>query len=126
MYHQTENMGVVGFRRVVLEGRFFPNAGSAVSNASNKGKGWTVVRTSQGLFTLTLNYYYPQIDSVVCTLQLASAAARWVQVGTITTASKTIEIRVVDAAGAVQDVGADANNSIGFEICTRCSSAELQ
>ena len=53
-------------------------------------------------------------------LQLAAAAARYTQWGTFVAnnSAKTwsCQIRVIDASGAVQDVAANADNSIGFEL----------
>jgi hypothetical protein len=124
MYHSREPLGVIGFNRSLIVCTFFPNGGSAVSNASNKGKGFTVARTSQGLFTITLDYFYNQITSVTASVQSVTAAARWAQVGVIVPTSRTIQVRTVDAAGAVQDCTADANTSISVTICVRASGNE--
>lgn len=112
----------VGKRRVRIAGRFFPNGSSAIDNTANQGKkGWTVVRTSQGLYTITLDRRWMKLVPVgLPGLQLASAAARFVQWGTFTANEEAgtwaVQIRVIDASAAVQDVSANANNSIGFEL----------
>ena len=97
-------------------GSFAP-AGAGAPTAVN-GYGFTVVRTSQGLFTITLDEAAMDLVSVVPGLQLAAATAdRFSQVGqTDVVSAKTVQLRVVDAAGAVQDVAADANNRINFAI----------
>lgn len=99
---------------VPIVGSFAPNGSSAVAATSNKGKGWSVAWTSTGLFTITFTDKWADLVSVTATLQLATAAARSVQIGTWTPASKTLQIRVVDGSGVVQDVSANANNRINF------------
>jgi hypothetical protein len=118
-------LGIVGYNRTIIEGTFFPNGSSAVANTSNKGKGWTVARTSQGLFTITLvDKPVAQIDFAIATLQLASAAATLVQIGVVSPTAGTIQIRNIDTSAGVQDIAANANNAISFMIIVR-SGAEL-
>lgn len=110
-----------GKRRVRISGRFFPQGAGAIVNSSNQGKaGYTVARVSQGLFRITTTTRFLKIYPVGNpALQLSAAAARFVQWGDIATVAgggHTIDLRVIDAAGAVQDVAANANNSIGFEL----------
>jgi hypothetical protein len=115
----------LGKRRVVIAGSFAPNGTSAVDQTSIKGKGVaSVARTSQGLFTITLNDVWGQLDSAIPGLQLATAAARKCQIGAVVLASKTIQIRIVDGSGAVQDAAADANNRVNFEFTFRYSANE--
>lgn len=110
---------------IVLAGSFAPNGSSAVSSSSNKGTGWSVVRTSTGLFTITLADSYPSLLSATATLQLATGDDKYVQIGsTDVVTAKTIEIRVWDASGAaVADVSANANNRINFCLVLKNSSA---
>ena len=116
---------IIGKNRVIYSGAFKPNGSSAVANSSNKGKGWTVARTSTGLFTVTINSVLGQIDSVVASLQLATADDKYVNVGTIVVASKTFILHVWDiSGGAVADVAANANNWINFTLIGRASGAE--
>jgi hypothetical protein len=108
---------------VIIAGSFAPNGSSAVSASSNKGLGWSVARTSAGLFTITFANKYADLVSVQAVLQLATGADQYVQVGTYTAASKTLEIRVWDASdAAVADVAANANNRINF-VCFFRNSA---
>lgn len=95
-------------------GSFRPNGSSAVSSTYNLGGHFSVVRTSQGLFTLTLTDPAMSFIAVIATLQLATAAARYIQVGAVSASAKTIQIRVVDGSGSVQDVASDADNKICF------------
>jgi hypothetical protein len=103
----------------VIVGSFRPNGSSAVSSTYYLGDGWSVARTSQGLFTLTLSNPLISVVSVVASLQLSTAAARFLQVGDISNSNKTVLIRVVDGSGNVQDVSSDANNRIDFVIVTK-------
>lgn len=98
-----------------IKGSFAPNGSSAIDATQNRGYGWTVARTSTGLFTITFDSVYPALRAFTANLQLASADDKFCQVGTYTAASKTLEIRVYDISGtAVADVAADANNRINF------------
>jgi hypothetical protein len=76
------------------------------------------------VFTVTLMDVWNQCDTAKATLQLAAAAARSVQVGAINLALRTVVIRVVDAAGAEQDVAANANNRVNFELVMRHGNQE--
>ena len=103
---------------VIVAGSFAPNGSSAVSASSRKGRGWSVARTSAGLFTVTFGEKYNNLISAVATLQLVTASldSWFAQVGAYVAASKTLQIRVVDEAAAAVDVAADADNRINF-IC---------
>jgi hypothetical protein len=109
---------------VIICGSFAPNGSSAVSAASNSGIGWSVVRTSAGLFTVTLEDKYVGLFSAQVSLQLAAASEHAVQLGAVDVVSaKTVQIRVIDTTdGSVADVAADANNRIHFELRLRNST----
>lgn len=111
---------------VILAGSFAPNGSSAISAASNKGKGFSVVRTSAGLYTITLADRYAALVSIVVMPQLATGADSGLQVGTCAvsgTAANTIQIRNWDASdAAVADIAADANNRINFVLILRNTS----
>jgi hypothetical protein len=108
---------------VMVQGSFAPNGSSAVAAASNKGKGWSVARTSAGLFTITLQDIYPALLSATASLQLATADDKYCQIGSIDLSAKTVQIRVWDVSdAAVSDVAADANNRINFCLIFRNSS----
>lgn len=109
----------VGKRRVRISGRFFPQGSGAIDNTQNQGKaGWTVARTSQGVFTLTLDRRFLKVYPVGSALQLSALAARFLQWGAITlnATNVTIVLNVIDATATAQDVAANAANSIGFEL----------
>lgn len=104
----------------VVAGSFAPDTANAPTDV--RGTDFTVVHTSQGLFTVSFSDGHGQLVSAVATVQLASADDRKAQIGTYTpasaTAPATLEIRVQDDAGsgAVQDIAANANNRVNF-IC---------
>lgn len=100
---------------VCIAGSFAPNGSSAITAASRKGRGWSVVRTSAGLYTLTFSDKYPDLVAFIASLQLAAGAIQTVQTGVYTPAAKTITIRVVSTVDATaSEVAANANNRINF------------
>ena len=111
---------------VTLQGSFAPNGASALVSTSTKGAGFSVVRTSVGLFTITLVDKYIGLNEGQCSLQLATADDKIVQFGEIAvspSATATIQIRVWDISGAaVSDIAADANNRIHFALKLKNSS----
>lgn len=108
-----------------IAGSFAPNGASAVDSASVRGKGFTVVRTSAGVFTITFADQYAKLISATATLQLATADDKYVLVGTYTAASKTLVLNVWDVSGAaLTDVAADANNRINFSALFSISSVD--
>lgn len=123
----TDDVMTYGKKFVVISGSFRPNAGSAVDNTLNTGIGFTVARTSQGLFTITLSKRYFKCISATATLQLASAGDQYAQIGNIAvaiTATNTVEIRVWDVSDAgVADIASNANNKINFCLVLKNSSA---
>lgn len=106
---------IYGDDRVICEGSFAPNGSSALVADDVKGIGFSVVRTSAGLFTITFDDAFPAFESAHATLQLASGGDQIIQIGTWTASTKKLQIRVWDISGAaVADVAADANNRIHF------------
>jgi hypothetical protein len=117
-----------GIERVLVAGSFAPDTANPTS--AQKGDGWQAAYTSTGLFTVTFlgagvgsAGYYDQLDAAVATLQLATGAGKFCQIGTFTAASgetpATLTIRVWDAttaADALSQVAANANNRVNF-IC---------
>lgn len=108
-------LSALGRGLVAVPGSFAPNGSSAVSASSRKGPGWTVARTSAGLFTVTFSNKFVDLVAAFATLQLATGADVIVQLGTWTAASRALQIRVWDVSdAAVADIAADANNRINF------------
>lgn len=103
-------------KSVRVAGSFAPNGSSALVATSTYGRGFTVARTSQGLFTVTLAEKYVRLRSGGLTIQKVAAGIGFVQLGAVDVSSaKTIQIRIVDELGAVQDLAADANNRVHFD-----------
>lgn len=106
-------------------GSFAPNGASAVDNTSNKGLGWSVARTSAGLFTITFSDAFAALQSAIATLQLTAADDKVAQIAAVSLANKTVQIRVWDISGAAEtDVAAAAGNRINFQIVFRNSAAK--
>ena len=106
---------------IPIVGSFAPNGSSAVAASSRKGPGWSVARTSAGLFTITLTDKWNDFVSGSATAQLATAADINAQLGVWTAASKTITIRLI-AVATETDVAADANNRVHFTLWMRNTS----
>ena len=101
----------------IIAGSFAPNGSSALAATSTFGRGFTVARTSAGLFTITLGDKYAKMVGATYALQLATGDDKFVQFGTYVAASKTLELRVWDvSAAAVADIAANANNRIHFAL----------
>ena len=109
-------MESLGDGRMLLEGTFRPNGSSAVSATTREGTtGWSVARTSAGLFTVTLEDVWYIATSKWCSLQLAAGSDKILQFGEISLSSKTVQLRVWDISdAAVADIADDANNKISF------------
>jgi hypothetical protein len=126
MPQNLDTIWTEGRERVIVSGSFAPNGSSAVATTRTdttalRGVGWTVARTSAGLFTITFNggRRYNQLDCFVAFLQQATGGDQFVQGGSYTpptaTADGTITVRLWDISGAaVDDQAADANNRIHF------------
>ena len=97
----------------LIGGTFYPAGSGAPTYGTCGHRGWSVARTSAGLFTVTLDDVFPGLVTAGATLQLATAADTFLQIGTITLASKTIQIRNWDISdAAVADIAANAANAI--------------
>jgi hypothetical protein len=119
-----ELAGTLDLGTVVINGSFAPNGSSAVSSASNSGNGWSVARTSTGLFTITLQDAYVAMLDAQLTLQLAAGDDKVLQLGAVDVVNaQTIQVRVWDiSAAAVADIAANASNRIHFCLMLRNSS----
>jgi hypothetical protein len=107
----TLNRGVV-----VIAGSFAPNGSSAVAASSRKGRGFSVARSSAGLFVITLAKKYNDLLAGTATLQLASSDDKFAaQLGAVDMSARTVEIRVRDLSdAALADVSANAGNRVNF------------
>jgi hypothetical protein len=113
----------VGKGYTVVAGSFAPNNTSAIAATSNKGTGWSVARTSAGLYTITFKNVGYELVTALTSLQLATKDDKFLQIGSYSAANKTLEIRVWDVSGAdVADVAENANNRVHFLCIFRASS----
>lgn len=83
---------------VAVGGSFAPNGSSAVSAASNNGSGFTVARTSEGLFTVTFSEARKNLLWAGAWLQLNAAANTKLQVGAYDSSAGTLTIRALTGA----------------------------
>jgi hypothetical protein len=102
---------------------FAPNGGGVIDATQNQGNVglWSVARISQGLYRVTLRDSFRAVNRFAADLQLNTATANKAQAGPVVQAARTFDVFVVDAAGAVQDVAANANNRIHVNLVLRCS-----
>jgi hypothetical protein len=102
----------------VITGTFFPNSTSALDATKFIGLGWTAVRTSAGLFTVTLADSYNELVAGSCSVGISAASKAAVQFGAIdVVTAKTVQIRAVDSTtGLVADIAANAANRISFRL----------
>ncbi len=109
-----------------MVGSFAPNSTSEVDAASRKGLGYTVARTSTGLFTITFTDTFADLVAFEAQLQLVTGDDKFLQMGTlVNTSTPVVQIRVWDVSGAaVADVTANANNRINFVAWFRNSAAK--
>ena len=92
-------------------------AGSQKYSLAKVPATWSVARTDVGVFVITFAHSLANLQSVVATLQLASAAGTLVRVGSVNRANQTITLKTVTAStGAAVDVAANAANAIHFRI----------
>lgn len=112
---------------VLIMGSFAPNGSSALDATQRKGLGYTVSRTSAGLFKVQLSDKYSDIVSAVATYQGPAAIDLVAQIGLIvasdSTTAASVEIRLLAAAVAT-DAAANANSRVNFVIAVRNSAAK--
>lgn len=102
---------------VRFSGRFAPQGASAPTIVfPTKRRRFSVVRTSQGVYTVTLLDRWQEWNVAGATLQLAALAIRSLQVGAINQTAGTFVISNIDGAAAAQDIAANADNTIMFDI----------
>ena len=110
-----------------FECSFAPNGAGIVDATQNQGNLglWSVSRISQGLFRVVLRDGFRAVNYFDARLQFATGTPLKAQAGpvvnTASPAVRSFDIFVVDAAGAVQDVAAGANNRININLVLRCS-----
>lgn len=100
-----------GRGRVVVFGSFRPNGATGVVSNSEKGKGWSVARTSTGLYTITFSDWgadTTSLESFVAGLRVRAAETPAFAVGSVVSASgKTGQIKVFQASAETRFVPLD-------------------
>lgn len=99
----------------ILAGKFRPNGSSAIDNTLNIGKGFTVARTSAGVYTITFADKYKNLLAIVPGLEMNAAANTYVQVGAVSLVTSTVVITNYTGGGTTPaDIAANAGNRINF------------
>lgn len=78
---------------------------TAASPTRSKGKGYTVSKTSTGVFRITFNQKQPKVMSAVGTLRQAAGAANFLKGPVTSDSNNYVEFRVENASGAATDPG---------------------
>ncbi len=78
---------------------------TAASPTRSKGKGYTVSKTSTGVFRITFNTKMPKVMSAVGTLRQAAGAANFLKGPVTSDSNNYVEFRVENASGAATDPG---------------------
>lgn len=104
---RTDDLKTLGLGRVHIHGAFRPNGAGGIVSGSQKGKGWSVARTSAGLYTVTFDDKYPAMVDCKAWARVADATPTIVQGGDYVAASKTMQIRVLQgtAGGVTEGTG---------------------
>lgn len=106
--------------RVLIAGSFVTVGSGNPSTATRRGRGYTVVRTAAGRYTVTLNNAVVAFDSIVATV--APETAGTALVATIDEDSITtsvFEIRVENLSDALTD---DAGSRVNFMAVARTTN----
>jgi len=110
----------------IVEGRFELDGSSDPTNVQGKGIK-SVVHTSTGLFTITLDREYVKLMSATATVGLRTPDDVAAQVGKVAVTSNppTVQIAVLDA-GTLADVAADGygDNAVSFCLILRDKSLQ--
>lgn len=116
-YGMLDPVRGLGKGLAICAGTFFPDTAAAPTTTAGSGGsvGWTVARTSAGLFTITFSKKFACCLFKTAHLQLAAGDDKIVQVGTYSASAGTCTVRVWDVSGAAEtDVAANANNAVNF------------
>lgn len=112
---------------VIVSGRFAPaGTGAPTYPDSGKNRGWTVVRTSAGLFTVTFaNFKWLSLEHSSFGVRVATAAATIVQGGDWSSSAGTLQIRLFqETADPVDTPTGDTNTNTQFELADLSADAD--
>lgn len=104
----TQNAKWLNRDTVTIEGYFLANGSSAITNNATNivGMGFSVAYVSTGLYDITVSEKFDHLLSIQLTLQLATVNGQFAQFVSWTPSTKKLRVRVVDDAGAVEDLAA--------------------
>ena len=109
-----DKLWALGQDRVLMQGRFRPNGAGAVDNDLNKGLGFSVARDSAGVFTITFEDRFRDLESGDVQVFADTATDLQGQVGAVDTLTAgTVVIRLL-AGATPTDLADDANNWFRF------------
>ena len=107
----------------VLGFSFFPQGTGAISSSQIIGRGVQSVAWSTDRYVVTLSDAYANFLSVTATLQTATKADQFCQIGAVNPTNRTIEIRVWDvSSNDTVSVAANAGNEINVLVIAKNSS----
>lgn len=90
----ADTMKAIGKDRVLVHGSFRPNGSSGIVAGSTKGRGFTVARTSIGLYTITLDHKWPALIGHAASVRSADGAHVAGVFGDYDSSAGTIQLRV--------------------------------
>lgn len=99
---------------VILKGSFSP-ANTDPPTAA-KGRGYSVARADVGEFTVTFDQVGVDLVHAGCGLMMAVPDGHYAALGAYDPDAKTLTIWLMDAADAADDLAADADTEIHFEV----------
>lgn len=99
------DLQAVGPGRAVVAGSWRPNGATGIVSGSQKGRGFSVARTSAGLYTVTFDDKVYAMDAIAPFVRAADAVPTIVQAGDFNAANKTVQIRTFREAGSGLSTG---------------------
>jgi hypothetical protein len=111
--------------------KFFPDAGNqpSVPTAPHNLHIASIVWVSTGLYRITLNHAYKNHITTLPMVNSATAVARYAQGGPVanvgTSTATTVDIRIVDGSGVVQNLAAAATDNFVSGEIVFCDTAAV-
>lgn len=111
--------------------KFFPDAGNAptVPTAPHNLHIASIAWVSTGLYRITLNHAYKNHVATSALVNSATAVARFAQGGPVanvgTATATTVDIRIVDGSGVVQNLAAAATDNFVSGEIVFCDTAAV-
>jgi len=100
MYPAGRQIGAIA--PVRINGAFRPNSSSGIVSGSQKGHGYTVARTSAGLYTITFDEPLKRFMGCKAFVREADGRRIAVQAGDYNASAKTLQLRVGRPTGHIQ------------------------